>query len=385
MKKTLLLAAASLLTYTAAFAQNGKQMLETIEETNIGDNLIFYYYNSDELVDSIVAVDYYGTTSKVFTYNDNNQVERIDCYSYNSFEFEKYSYILYGYNDEGQKIWRQNWNVLPEGSWDDRYDAEITYTYNPDGSLLSQVTYLLYRNSNTYERMDSTVYRYSSGRLGRTDCYTGDGSLNSYYTYSYDPRGNMETELNYMSVDGTSSNVEVYSKRAYEYDRSGNLKEVVYYLANSSSEFSIPQDSTSYVYDTSVSADNLVYPIDPEEPEDYEPYLKSQLNGYSIYNLEEYDMKLALTQVFVYNWGDFHPLGVDKAMTAEGSDVKVYVSGGTAFILGLEDKGCDYAIYDMMGRTVLSGQLAGGTVDVCPLHDGYYILSVDGHNVKFRR
>ena len=90
MKKTLLLAAASLLTYTAAFAQNGKQMLETIEETNIGDNMIFYYYNSDELVDSIVAVDYYGTTSKAFTYNDDNQVERIDCYSYNSFEFEKY-------------------------------------------------------------------------------------------------------------------------------------------------------------------------------------------------------------------------------------------------------------------------------------------------------
>ena len=42
MKKTLLLATASLLTYTAAFAQNGKQMLETIEETNIGDNLISY-------------------------------------------------------------------------------------------------------------------------------------------------------------------------------------------------------------------------------------------------------------------------------------------------------------------------------------------------------
>ena len=188
-----------------------------------------------------------------------------------------------------------------------------------------------------------------------------------------------------MQLPPTFSAKMIDGKRAYEYDRSGNLKEVVYYLANSSSEFSIPQDSTSYVYDTSVSADNLVYPIDPEEPEDYEPYLKSQLNGYSIYNLEEYDMKLALTQVFVYNWGDFHPLGVDKAMTAEGSDVKVYVSGGTAFILGLEDKGCDYAIYDMMGRTVLSGQLAGGTVDVCPLHDGYYILSVDGHNVKFRR
>ena len=271
MKKTLLLAAASLLTYTAAFAQNGKQMLETIEETNIGDNLISYYYNSDELLDSIVAVDYYGTTSKVFTYNDDNQVERIDCYSYNGFEFEMYSYILYGYNDEGQKIWRQNWNVLPEGSWDDRYDAEITYAYNPDGSLLSQVTYLLYRNSNTYERMDSTVYRYSSGRLGRTDCYTGDGSLNSYYTYSYDPRGYMETELNYMSVDGTSSNVEVYSKRDYEYDRSGNLKEVVYYLANSSSEFSIPQDSTSYVYDTSVSADNLVYPEPAERIQHLQP------------------------------------------------------------------------------------------------------------------
>lgn len=382
MRKTTLLLATATLFCSMAFGQTGKIMLDYVEETNIGDYLTNYYYNSDGLVDSLVCSDYYGTTSKSFTYNEQNQIETIDCYSWNGFIFTKYGYIKYGYNEQGQKIWRRNWNYV-NNQWAENCDAQISYTYNPDGNLSTAVTYLLV--GDKYQLNDSIVYRYSSGRLGRMDCYRGDKALSSYYTYSYSPRGDLNEELNYMTTDGTAASAELYSKRAYSYDRQGNLKEIVYYLANSMGTFNQAQDSTSYIYDTSVSASDIVYPVDPEDTDDYELYLKSKLIGYSIYTLEEYDMTLALTQIYEYNYADFRPLSVNKVPMMDGSDVRVYVTGGTAIVSGIEDKDAPYMIYDMTGRMVRKGNLAGGMVDIYPLLDGYYIMSVNGQSVKFRR
>lgn len=385
MIKTFILATASLTACTAAFAQQGKQMLTSVEEKNIGDYWIEYAYNADGTLHYLESTDEYGTSNKLFNYNDAGQVVSIDFAAWNGFAFEPYSYVEYKYNDKGLLEWRRNWNFDDNGNKKDFYDAEIRNSYDEDGNLLYKVTYLYMENVADYVLMDSTTYTYSNGRLGRMDCYNKNGGLSSYYIYEYDARGDLEAEINYNTPYGTAASAETYSKREYQYDRSGNLKRLIYYLGTSMGGFNMPQDSTEYFYDESVSIDDVVYPVDPEETKNFENYLKSKIEGYSVYSLEEMDMKLSLTQVYEYTYEDFRPTSVKSIEVAKSAEPKVFVSGGTAFVLGFEDKDADYVIYDLSGRVVMSGKMAHGTVDVYGLHDGYYVLSVGDNNIKFRK
>lgn len=385
MVKRTFLAAASLMAFAAAFAQENKQMLSSIEEKNIGDYYIEYTYNEDETLKSLECTDTYGTSMKEFKYNDAGQVTEINLYAWNSFEFVQYAYVQYSYNDQGLLEWRRNWNFNDYGQMPENYDAQIAYTYDSDGNVATKVTDLYIANIDDYALMDSTTYTYSNGRLGRMDCYRGDGSLNSYYIYAYDARGSLETETNYNTVDGTASTAQRYSRREYAYDRSGNLKTLIYYLATSMGGFNMPQDSTEYFYDETVGIDEIVYAVDPEETKDFDQYLKSKMEGYSIYSLEEMDMKLSLTQLYEYNYEDFHASSVVDTEMSPASEPRVFVSGGTAYVLGMEDKDADYVLYDLSGRVMMSGTLAYGTLDIYWLNDGYYVLSVGGKSIKFRK
>ena len=385
MIKTFILAAASLAAFTAAMAQENKQWVSMVEEKNIGGYRIQYFYNEDGTLQSLESTDDQGTTNKVFTYNDAGQVVSIDFGAWNGWVFEPYSYVEYDYNDQGLLAARRNWNLDDDGNKKDFYDAEIRNSYDEDGNLLYKVTYLYMENVADYVLMDSTTYTYSNGRLGRMDCYNKNGGLSSYYIYEYDARGDLEAEINYNTPYGTAASAETYSKREYQYDRSGNLKRLIYYLGTSMGGFNMPQDSTEYFYDETVSIDDVVYPVDPEETKDFENYLKSKIEGYSVYSLEEMDMKLSLTQVYEYSYQDFRPVSVKSIEVPKSDEPKVFVSGGTAFVLGYEHKDADYAIYDLSGRMVMSGKMAYGTVDVYGLHDGYYVLSVGDNNIKFRK
>lgn len=360
-------------------------MLFSIEEKNIGDYYIEYSYNENGTLHSLECTDGYGTTKKDFIYNDAGQLEEVRHYAWNYFEFLPYGYVKYSYNDKGLLEWRRNWNIDDYGNFKEKYDAEIAYSYDDDGNVVEKVTELYIENNDAYALMDSTTYTYSNGRLGRMDCYRGDGALSSYYIYGYDARGNLELETNYNSQDGTAMNAQTYSRREYQYDRSGNLKRLIYYLATSMGGFNMPQDSTEYFYDETVSADNIVYPYDPDESREYEQYQKSKIEGYSVYSLEEMDMKLSLTQLYEYSYEDFRASSIETAEMDGTAEPKVFVSGGTAYVLGMADKDAGYVLYDLNGRVMMSGKLLHGTLDIYWLHDGYYVLTVGGKSIKFQK
>lgn len=365
-----------------AFAQQDKIMLETIDETNIGEYRMTYSYNNDQQLAYLVCDNMYDTYKKEFIYDENKNVNHIWLYVWDGFDWVTTSDIEYTLDSNGNVVSRKNWN-WNGGIKPDYYDAEITYSYDADGNRTSSVTHLFY--GDRYAVVDSTAYKYSGGRLTKRESYSGnEGELviNNYDLYSYNAKGQLEEEVNYMS-DGTGMPATPYCKHAYTYDRKGNMLSQAYSLTTSSGNF-VVQDSTAYEYNTEIDAENIVYPVDPEEPEDYADMIASQLTGYTVYNLEEISGNLALTQIYEYTYSPF--VSGIKDMAAEGeTSVSVAVSGETLFVMGVQDKDSEAVVTDMNGRVVMQGNLNSGMLDICRLNDGLYILSVEGNSVKFRK
>lgn len=364
-----------------AFAQQEKIMLETIDETNIGEYRMTYSYNNDQQLAYLVCDNMYDTYKKEFIYDSNKNVNQIWLYAWDGFEWIVTADIEYKLDDKGRLVNRKNWNwntdVRP-----DYYDGEIKYAYDDEGNLASKVTYVFVGTG--YELVDSTAYKYTGNRLIKREAYSvtdGNKMLNNYDVYTYNAKGQLTEEVNYMFDGGGVSSVP-YCKLNYKYDRKGNMLSEAYFLTTTTGRFQV-QDSTSYIYNTDIDASQIVYPVDPEEPEDYADALKSQMTGYTVYNLEEMTGKLVLTQIYEYSYSPFVSAVKDKV--ADKAKVSAAVSGETLFVMGLQDKSAEAVITDMNGRVVMQGKMNAGILDIFRLDRGMYVLSVEGRNVKFRK
>lgn len=364
-----------------AFAQQEKIMLEAIDETNIGEYRMTYSYNNDEQLAYLVCDNMYDTYKKEFIYDENKNVNHIWLYAWDGFDWIVTADIEYNLDENGRLVNRKNWNWNSEVK-PDFYDAEIKYEYDDNGNMTNKVTYLFVGSG--YEVVDSTAYKYNSNRLMKREVYSvsgGEKTLNNYDVYTYNSKGQLTEEVNYM-YDGGGVSAVPYCKHNYEYDRKGNMLSEAYFLTTTTGKFQV-QDSTSYTFNTDIDASQVVYPVDPEEPADYEDALKSQMTGYTVYNLEEMTGELVLTQIYEYSYSPFVSAVKDKV--ADKAKVSAAVSGETLFVMGLQDKSAEAVITDLNGRVVMQGNINAGMLDIFRLDKGMYVLSVEGQNVKFRK
>lgn len=373
MKKNLLLFAVMLSCGLGGYAQGEKQALKKIEETVIGDYDATYYYRPDGLIDYRVGNDYYGTYKVTFTYDENNNVVKRELFSDDAFGgWFCNGYTVYDYDSEGKMLRRRNWNSDDYGNFNENPDGDETYEYNEDGTL--KQTTMMFLVGNNYELYNKGTYTYQNGRLVKFEVVVGnEEKKDSYDTYEYDGRGRLVWEGHYL-YNGSAASLD--TQRRYHYDRNSNLESEAYSIGTT------VQDSTYYYY-SNEKAEDFIYPVDLEEPKTYMDYLYNKMTGYQKYNLEESIGQLVKTETYEFTYGDM--TSVESVKDAAKGNISVVVDSDFGFVLGLEDRDAEYAIYDLSGNMVKKGTLRNGTFDSYLLNNGVYVFSVNGQNAKFRK
>lgn len=255
MKKFLLLCAAAFLS-TAASAQTYR--LDSIY-SSLGNDETIFGYDTDGRFNRVERHDYTGLVYyDSLLYNSNGQIETDYCYQgrEDGEGFMLVSKCCYGYDDNGNMIWRDNYNsggseTLTQSAhlvytYDDQNHLEkcseywaddlenpfaiMAYTYNEAGQLESVAEkYADFFNPSDIEETFRTVYEYDGlGQLVSAKGYNvnyGDLSLANEKQYDYDDQGNV-------TEDRIESNGNVVSKNQYQYDLTVDAADIYYPVSN---------------------------------------------------------------------------------------------------------------------------------------------------------
>ena len=214
-----LLAAVSL----GAFAQQEEEpslYLSNFESQIAGDSeegsFSEFYYNEENLVDSILWSSGELIHSNAYTYENGNIIS-MQNYTVDAFGSSAGFFIEYSYDEQGRVIERKNYNNYGTGLV---LAGRIEYYYDETtGSLVTEKCYTVFWEG---ESMTSYIeYSYDrSGRLVKEDTYT-DSNVSARIEYIYDEDGRLSEQLDYLlSENGTELVLSRKTDRTY--DENGN-------------------------------------------------------------------------------------------------------------------------------------------------------------------
>lgn len=139
MKKLLLLFSVALLSTATASAQSSR-----LKSITSSDDYIHFEYTYDDKgrFSKVYREDFGGTTyNDTLCYNAKSQIESDITYQYfeDDDKFKLVSKCCYGYDDNGNVAWRDNYNSF--GGSELSQSAHITYDYDADNHMIKQSQY----------------------------------------------------------------------------------------------------------------------------------------------------------------------------------------------------------------------------------------------------
>lgn len=374
-----------------AYAQddNGKHYLQQVISEVSPDEYEEYFYNSDNLVDSISWGNDEYEHSSLFTYDDNNNIVGIQVYQVINFEQYKTPRFEYDYDDQNRQIERRNYNAFP--GLDEMLSGTMKYSYDDNGNMVKHETYTDAECTYLY---DMGEYEYNDKNqllketLYRRDQFSGSDELvvGDVLEYTYDDKDRLFEIVTY-----TLNNVNellITQKATYNYDENGNLGSIMSYLNRGSNESPsyYPATQHIFVYDTDVNMQDVVYAVDPEygEPDVLEAFQKSNNKIVRDSTYGEFDGVWGLYDIREFVYTDVRPsrpvIGVESV--ASENEAAMYMLGDRIYLTGVKENAL-VQIYDEAGRLVVVTYNTESGIPAMNLPKGVKILKTEGLTQKF--
>lgn len=369
MKKLLLLFSVALLSTATASAQSSR-----LKSITSSDDYIHFEYTYDDKgrFSKVYREDFGGTTyNDTLCYNAKSQIEFDITYQYfeDDDKFKLVSKCCYGYDDNGNVAWRDNYNSF--GGSELSQSAHITYDYDADNHMIKQSQYWSFDLDNPF-----AIIEYTYNEAGQ-HVSTSEKYADFYNPSSFEKSG--KTEYTYNDL-GQLVNVKYYSiyqgettlnnTEEYDYDELGNVKEHRSVAANHVTAKNV------YRYDADVPASEVLYPVSNEYNIGLTFELNNKLTEEDVYadanNDGGDDVVYAYTNTYSYE-----PCGTADVSWVKGHAPFVDVNGKVLNLGG--DSNCSVWVYGQGGKLVLSLN-AHGTADLSALPAGIYIAKVKEFN-----
>lgn len=362
-----------------------------ISRTNLSepDRLTYYYYNTNQLPDSIVSIFYsynklFLSWYTKFTYDTNdtligevswyyqlNDTIRIDSSAHIvSRNFDLSTRILH--SESSDYSTSSGWNNFTE--YDKTYDIlnRLTEHVQYTNFIPSSKQTILYLSNDSISQTFNSIYQ--SGFPSDTD----------HAIYIYNQMGLNDTIIGYNWQNNNNSTLK--NLRANSYDQNNKLilrtnwswyaQDSIWYLSNRHEFDYYPTGELKhYNYYRGLYADNYFYQYDPSGKIDstYHCYWNQ---GFSICTGCKITESLITT-------------GIN--LTESSSDLLIFPNPSNEYItiknLNAELEFNEYTLTDMTGRLILSEQLdkiesQGVSIDISILNSGIYFLSLNNKSNK---
>ena len=320
------------------------------------------------------------------TYDENGNCTKLSTWQYLA-QFGDYievSYCEYVYNELGQKIQRDVYNITSD--WEFEHGSTYEYIYDADGRLKTRNLVISY--IGTYE---SVEYSYDkNGNLESEEAYMLDFftyqlalQVQTYYTYEVNPDGSGKsylTSIEYLVPRSANSDeFEADSYYEYSYDENWNLISEISYNGQKTSKLS----ETTYAYGD-IPAASIDWPISPEEENDNFVYhtVNADITSRVIYVLS-YDGEFVFYDSYTYA---YDKIGADSGLGGIVNTESVmtirWFDGAYLSLDGVE-AGELIRIYGTDGREVSRVSYIGNAIDTSALPAGLYFAVSKTGVVRF--
>lgn len=363
-KALLLLGVAALLSTSAATAQSYR--VKTIASDDYFESDEFLYDTQGRFIrvyhEDLSPNCYYDT----IVYDNKSQIEVDYAYQDRNFDgtFTLMSKCCYGYDDQGNVVWRDNYNSF--GSDELSQSAHITYEYDAQGHLIQQKQYWA-GDDNAFAVID---YEYNDAGLliRHTESYSDFFDPGAFEEASktellYDANGNLIQEKSYNMNEGQ---YEVNNIMEYDYDERGCLVEDRLFAGGHVDSKNV------YHYDTTVEGKDVLYPASHEYNIGITRGLNAKLTAQDVYvNADDDDSDEA---VYAYTKNFTYEPCTANSVASLAANMDCVDARAKLIRLG-SDGVCSVNVYGQDGKLALSLN-ARGMADLSTLPAGIYIASV---------
>ena len=259
MKKLLLIIIA-LMIALPTFAQSyTKRMSQMKSFSDWGDILETRdYVFSDESGVNVACIKEVDTQTSNETidsvfYDNRGNITKISTWMKNEGGWDFVSYVEYAYDNKNQKVSRENYSDFGFG-----FELNSTYMYNYD-----EEGKMIYWVLNAFDmEYQNAVLEYNDAGLIETEMIQLYNFETSKLEYSYLTEYEYDDDNNLIRCDYSEYSSDAWSLREteiYEFDENGDC--VLYEKMNPDSTVVLKK---VYVYDTSISSEEIFYYPDPE-------------------------------------------------------------------------------------------------------------------------
>ena len=399
MKKFLSLIGASLMLgagIAQADAAEYQYYLRSIDGVGFFENQTYTYNEQGNLIEMTDNTNF--DVRRYYEYDAAGHCTKLITEQMLDGEFVMVYYITYGYNANGQRITRDNYNKSLTGN-EMEHSATIYYEYDADGRLIAENIY-----------MEELAYEYHLPDPGyfimTLYSYDKDGNMESkevrgysplardyvtqditYYTYANNPDGSGKSYITGSEYDIVVNEffpdeLEAYTYIEYLYDDDWNL--IQYNQYNASTDARILQ--VDYIYGD-IPASSIAWPYEPESP--------SANQIYSLVNKNIVSQSVSKLDIwgsgkFEY-YGDYEytysvkPAGDSGVNSVIINDRVMTVRSISKDALTLDGVNANdmIRIFSADGKEVSRFVYTGNTVDISNLPSGVYMVTSYGNAIKF--
>lgn len=313
--------------------------------------------------DELGGTTYYDT----LYYNAKDQIDSDLTYQYFNDDdaYRLVSKCCYGYDDNGNVVWRDNYNSL--GGTELQQSAHIVYTYDDANHMLKQAQYWAFDLNNPFAVIEYTYNE--DGQLTVASERYADFATPTLLKeecrveYEYDQKGQMVRSCNYSIENGEAS---LTTSNEYDYDELGNVVEHRVVLGSSVTAKNV------YRYDASVPASEVLYPVSHEYNIGLTFGLNSKLVEEDVYADDDNDDVVQAVYAYTntYSYETCGTSGIQQATTPA-----VWVDANDKVLHLVNGGSCDVRVYGQGGTLVLSLR-AKGSADLSTLPAGIYFAKV---------